>query len=183
MRHNLLLQGLSGMLGKQLVVRQLADGQTLVCAAPAPSGKPRSQAQLARQQQFQAATRYARAALADPALGALYTAAAQATGRRPHNLCLADFLTPPCLLSVGPDPTCPTRLHLLVSNPVALHRVDVRLETPAGQVLAAGPAEPLPRPNAWQYTPTAALPSWASLQVYLTLTGFPGNTVQAVAIL
>jgi hypothetical protein len=71
--NNILLQQLSGSIGKQLIIKQYAN-KTVVTAYPKRSKKKKqpSEAQKLAQEQFKAAVKYAREILKDPEKKKLY---------------------------------------------------------------------------------------------------------------
>ena len=68
---NVILNGLSGMIGKTFVFRKV-KGQTVVCKAPSKSRVQASEAQLGCRTKFKEAVRYAQLVLKDPQLRASY---------------------------------------------------------------------------------------------------------------
>ena len=86
---SLILQGLSGMLGKQLVVRRRKDGSYVVAAAPPRNtGRVPTAGQAAYRQRFRAAIAHAKAVKND----AEVIAAAKARGQSPFNWAVSDYL-------------------------------------------------------------------------------------------
>jgi hypothetical protein len=90
-KNNLVLHGLSGMLGRQVVIRRAKNGQYVVSAAPRRRSSPLSEAQKAHIELFRRAIVYARGASAVPE----YETAAAARGLTSRNVAIADFLHPP----------------------------------------------------------------------------------------
>jgi hypothetical protein len=84
------MHGLSGMLGKQVVIRKSAAGTYIVAAAPHRRGEM-TEAQKAHQQRFRLAVVYSKGSRSLPE----YEAAAAARGLTTHNVAVADFLNPP----------------------------------------------------------------------------------------
>src|SRR5262249_55364241 len=86
-RQNLVLQGVSGRIGR-LVIRQLRNGTTVLAAAPRCSKRPATDLQKARRNAFAEAVTYAKVAK-----GALeYQAAAATSGRSAFAVAVSDFL-------------------------------------------------------------------------------------------
>ena len=87
---NLILQGLSGRLGRQLVVRQRRDGSYVVAAAPPRNtGRVPTEGQRAYREQFSAAIAYAKSVKNNPDV----IAAAREHGKTPFNWAVSDFLS------------------------------------------------------------------------------------------
>jgi hypothetical protein len=87
---NLVLDGISGRVGEQLVVRNTKHGQVL-CIRPRKPSRPLSPAQLAQQRRFADAIAYASANADHPA----YAERALQRGVAPRIVATADFLHPP----------------------------------------------------------------------------------------
>ena len=86
---NLIVQGLSGRLGKQVVVRRRKDGSYVVAAAPPRNtGRKPTLAQAAYRECFRAAIAHAKATMNDPTV----VAAAKARGQSGFNWAVANYL-------------------------------------------------------------------------------------------
>lgn len=99
-----LFEGFSGTLGN-LVFKRTRDGQTIVAQRPQKSNARPSPAQQAQRERFKLAQAYAKAALADPDLGALYRQRADNEGTSAFALARQDYFDGKDLLSKeSPDP-------------------------------------------------------------------------------
>ncbi len=87
---NPLVEQLQGGFG-DLVFRQTSTGHIFVSHKPDMSNVVWSEAQAAQRARFKAATAYARAALADETVRALYEREAAAKGRQPFRLAMSDY--------------------------------------------------------------------------------------------
>jgi len=86
---NLIVQGLSGRLGKQLVVRRRRNGSYVVAAAPPRNtGRKATEGQQAYRERFRAAIAYAKSARRDPAV----IAVAKERGQSAFNWAVSDYL-------------------------------------------------------------------------------------------
>ncbi len=93
-KRNVIVQGLSGTLGKDLVVRQMRDGRTIVSVKPDFSNRVFSDEQLTHQRRFQQAAAYARkAAKTNP----IYAELAKGTTKTAYNIALSDWFDPPVI--------------------------------------------------------------------------------------
>jgi hypothetical protein len=88
--HNIFLQGVSGMIGGQLVIRQLHTGG-IIAAPPTSTKKPPTQAQLDHRKQFRVASEYAKHANKVPQ----YLKLAAKRGVSARSVAIGDFLHPP----------------------------------------------------------------------------------------
>ena len=94
--NNLVIHGLSGMLGKQVVVRRLKNGQYVMSAAPHHRPRELTNAQKVHREKFHQAILYAKGAQDNP----VYADLANARGLSKYNVALADFLHPPEIQSI-----------------------------------------------------------------------------------
>lgn len=93
-KRNILIEGLSGTLGRDLVFRQMRDGRTIVSAKPDFSNRKFSDGQLTHQSRFQQAAAYARqAAKTNP----IYAELAKGTTKTTYNIALSDWFHPPVI--------------------------------------------------------------------------------------
>jgi hypothetical protein len=88
---NIVLEGLSGMVGRAVVFREL-NGKTIVQAAPVRKA-PYNGAQKKQQGRFKVAMAYARRRMQNPALKARYMAQAKLKGgsTNPFNMAIAEY--------------------------------------------------------------------------------------------
>ncbi|GAA4050233.1 hypothetical protein GCM10022409_41250 [Hymenobacter glaciei] len=98
-KNNIVTQGLSGMLGGQLVFRQTSRGTVVGVNPQAPSGPP-SAGQLAQRERFQQAVIYAKGQAQDPAVQAEYAEQAKAEDISVYNVLLRDFMQAPNIADV-----------------------------------------------------------------------------------
>ena len=92
------IKGISGKLG-DVVFRQSPNGKTIVSKAPDMSAVAWSPAQQDHRRRFQAAIAYARAAMADPDVHAVYEKQAVEGNRRPFQMAVSDYFKGNDLLS------------------------------------------------------------------------------------
>ena len=94
---NILVRGLSGKLGDQVVIRRLRDGRTIVCNKPDFSQRKLSKGQKEHHKRFQAAAAYARqASRTNP----IYAQLAEGTMKNAYNVALGDWFHPPVIQRV-----------------------------------------------------------------------------------
>jgi hypothetical protein len=89
-RDNILFQGMSGYLGKQLVVKQYAT-KTVVTKYPDMSNVKPSAKQLEEKSRFSKAVKYAQAILHNPALKATYLSKV-AAGQSVYHYAIKEYL-------------------------------------------------------------------------------------------
>jgi hypothetical protein len=71
--NNLILEGLSGSLGKEFTIR-VVNGKTIISVKPGKRTKPPSEKQKAQQEKFKLAREWAKTQLLDPEIAAKYKA-------------------------------------------------------------------------------------------------------------
>ncbi|RYU82147.1 hypothetical protein [Hymenobacter persicinus] len=177
-RNNLLLQGLSGTLGKQLTFRQVGN-DTIVSMAPAKSEKPRSPRQLARQALFAEANCYARAQAANPATQARFAGRPHKPHGGLHTMLVADFLCPPTVQALdltGYSGEPGQLLYVTATDNYGVAGVHVSLTDATGRAVEEGPAAPGPDVTQWCYCTTTRVPVLSGLRITATATDYPGHT-------
>lgn len=91
-RNNIIIQGLSGSLGEQLVIKQDKAGRTIVAVPPSVDpNRTFTEAQLERQERFKEATVYAK----DARTQEVYQEKAEGTPQTPYNVAMADWFHAP----------------------------------------------------------------------------------------
>lgn len=180
-QNNLVIHGLSGMLGKQLVVRRQKNGGYVVAAAPVrtqsrePTAKEKE-----HQEQFRQAILYGKGAKAKPE----YEAAAEARGISSFNVAVADFLHPPEIQNIDIS-----AYHGAAGQPIRITAVDDVKVATVGVLIAddnntlveKGQAVVSPTdPHVWVYTTTASAPS-ASVKIVVDVADLAGQVTEETA--
>lgn len=93
-----LIKGIRGRLGS-LVYRQSPSGETIVSRSPDMSAVEWSPAQQEQRRRFKQANAYAKAAMADPHVRAVYENQAAEQNRQPFRLAVSDYFKGVDLLS------------------------------------------------------------------------------------
>jgi len=143
---NVIVEGLSGKLGNQLVFRHLRDGRTVVCVKPDFSRRILSEDQKAHQERFKAAAAYAReASLSQP----IYAKLAEGTIKNAYNLALGDWFHPPVIHSIKKQAG---KILVQASDDVCVASLRVMIVDDMGSVLEQGDAVQL-KGDWWKYQP------------------------------
>ena len=87
---NPLFGGISGAIG-DVVFKTSKNGEIYVSSRPQTSSAKPSQAQTANRERFKAASQYAKAAMADPDVRAIYEARAAEEGKSPFAVARSDY--------------------------------------------------------------------------------------------
>ncbi|MCP4538810.1 MAG: hypothetical protein GY832_16880 [Chloroflexi bacterium] len=136
---NLVLQGLRGALGDQIVFKRDKAGRTIVCKKP-EFGPDRvfSKAQKAQQGRFREAMAYAKdAARAEP----IYAELAEGTPRTAYNVAVRDWFNPPVVETVdasGYSGQAGEVIRARVVDDVRVTRVEVVVVGAEGEVVEEG---------------------------------------------
>lgn len=177
-RSNLVIHGLSGMLGKQLVVRAQKGGSFVVAAAPRRGANvPISDAVKQQRERFRQALLYAKGAKAREE----YKEAAKARGLSPANVAVADFMHPPEIRAIdlsryhgAPEQT----IGITAVDDVKVSAVAVRITTEDGTVVEEGPAVVSANDTSlWTYTTTSTAPR-SAIKVVVDVADLAGHVTE-----
>ena len=165
-RSNILVQGLSGKLGDQVVFRHLRDGRTVVCAPPDFSNRKLSRDQKAHHSKFKEGAAYAReAAKTNP----IYAELAAGTIKNAYNIALSDWFHAPKIHHVEVKDGV---IRIQASDNVRVASVKVAILDEKAVVLEQG--ETMPVDDLWwSYTPHMLLEG--SLKVVVEARDLAGN--------
>jgi len=149
-KSNLIVDGFSGRIGRDLIARHLPDGRTLLCARPDFSARIFSPQQHTHQQRFREASAYARVAAArEPR----YARLAAGTMKTPYNIALSDWFHPPVVHRIE---VCGHTIRTCATDNVQVAQVLVTVADARGLVLEQGTATQADS-LWWEYTPSAPL--------------------------
>jgi hypothetical protein len=141
---NLVTEGLSGKLGKRLVIRHMKDGRTIFATRPNYTGHVWTAGQGAHHDRFRQAAAYARlASKTNP----LYAELAAGTSRNAYNLALADWFHAPVIHRVTRQADC---IRVEASDDIGVTEVRVTVYDDQGNVLEQGQAV-LREDDRWEY--------------------------------
>jgi hypothetical protein len=143
-KRNVLIQGISGTIGKNLVFRQMKDGSTIVSTKQDFSNRVFSQGQLTHQSRFQEAVAYARtAAKTNP----MYAELAKGTMKTAYNIALSDWFNPPVIHAVRREGEV---IQVEATDNVAVAKVLVSVLDEEGKAVEQGEAV-LQGDQVWEY--------------------------------
>lgn len=143
---NQVVQGVSGGLGRDLMLRRLRDGRTILCVKPDFSRRKLSEGQQAHYQRFREGAAYARdAAKTEP----VYAEIAAGTMKTAYNIALADWFHPPVIHKVE---MAEGRVRVFASDNVRVAHVRVAIADGEGKVREQGEAVgPVSASGWWEY--------------------------------
>ncbi len=174
--NNILVRGLSGSLGKQLVLKRGRNG-TIVSKFPVfDENRTFTEAQVKRQSKFREAVAYAKYAKGLE----IYIEKAKLTNRLPYHVAISDFSNPPEIREVDVSSWnggIGQVIRVMAVDDVLVTQVKVSILDDAGTVLEEG--EAVQDGDAWwSYVTTAAARSGA--RVLVTVRDLPGNVVEMI---
>ena len=172
--NNIVTEGLSGRIGKQIVFSQ-RNGETIVSKFPVRTKKPTAK-QLA--QQFSNAITYGKKALQDNALKEAYTTEAlKRKGVTAYNLAVADFLKAPVIETVDVSAykglASGEKIAIAVTDNFKVTSVKVAIVGSDESTVEQG--EATLKEGKWIYSTTATNTSLSGDKVVVTATDRPGN--------
>lgn len=174
-RNNIIIQGLSGSLGDQLVIKQDKAGRTIVGVAPAfDPNRTFSEAQTEQHDKFRNASIYAKGAKDEE----VYTEKAEGTPLNPYNVAMADWFHAPEITEL--DASAWTGaigqvIRIQAVDDVKVTQVNVVITDNAGTVLEQGAA--VQAEGAWwNYTTTATAPEYP--RIVATARDLPGHIAE-----
>ena len=174
--NNIVTEGLSGRIGKQIVFSQ-RNGETIVSKFPVRTKKPTAK-QLAQQTKFSNAITYGKNALQDNALKEAYTTEAlKRKGVTAYNLAVADFLKAPVIetvdISAYKGLASGEKIAIAVTDNFKVTSVKVAIVGSDESTVEQG--EATLKEGKWIYSTTATNTSLSGDKVVVTATDRPGN--------
>ncbi len=174
-RNNIVIKGLSGSLGDQLVIKNDKAGRTIV--AVKPEFNPNyafSEAQMAVQEKFREATVYAKTVKGDE----IYVNKANGSVQSPYNVAIADWFHAPEILELDASAWngAPGQvIRIKAMDDVQVTQVSVAITDGAGTVSEQGQAV---RSDGlwWNYTTTATAPEGP--RIVATARDLPGHIAE-----
>ena len=155
---NLIVNGLSGGLGRDLMFRRLRDGRTILCVKPDFSKRKLSEEQKEHHARFREGAAYARAAAkSEPR----YAALAAGTMKTAYNIALADWFHAPVIHAVE---VLEGRVRVHASDDGCVAQVHISIFDRQGNLLTQGDAV---QTNElwWEYAPEPLPGNWGKLTI------------------
>jgi len=174
---NALIDGVSGKVGKKLVMRQ-RGGRTFLASAP-EAGRELSEKQKLQRERFRKAARYGKASMALPDVKAEYEATVKGDAfMTAYSAAVADYLKAPEveIIDLGDYHGQPGDvIRIALATPYKLQSMKVSIQQANGTVIEAGDALASDNRQEWRYTATANIPVLSGFKVVITVTNRPGN--------
>lgn len=184
-KKNIVTDGLSGKLGKNLVFRQ-SNGRTVVSSSPTPTDIS-SEKQVDQRKLFTRAAHYAKTQMADPVFGEKYRMAAKAKGiRTPNNLAVQDYLRPPVIETLNANAyhgEIGDEIIVEAYDDLEVEKVAVEIYHTDGSLVEKGMASTNGNPYEWHYAASVANAEYAGDKVVVKAFDHPGNeTLQELVL-
>ena len=183
-KDNVVMQGASGKIGRNLVFRQKGD-QTIIARRPreTATGRPISDDQLKVQERFLDASLYAKKAIKYEDLKAAYKAKAT-INQTAYNVAFKDFFTPPTvrrLNDVGYSGQAGEEITFMVRDIMRVTEIEVEILDSSEMLIETGMAVPIDDDNLeWRYITTVENPNYAESVYRITMLDTPRNITTVI---
>ncbi len=179
-KDNLIMQGTSGRVGRNLVFRLKGDQTIIAKRARQKANREYTSDQRAVMNKFTRAALYAKAAIQDPQLKEAYQAKAN-INQTAYNVAFRDYLVKPYVALLDDTEykgNTGESISLLIKDVLKVVDVKVELLGPNDTVIESGVATVAPTDNTstqWKYTMTEDNPDYENSKYRITLTDTPGK--------
>jgi hypothetical protein len=174
-RNNIIIQGLSGSLGSQLVVKQDKAGRTIVAVPPSVDpNRTYTEAELQRQEKFREASTYAKGAKGQE----VYADKSNGTPMNSYNVAIADWYHPPEITELDASAWSGAAgqvIRIQALDDVKVTQVNVVITNESGAVAEQGAAVQA-EGSWWTYTTTATVSGGA--KIVATARDLPGHIAE-----
>ena len=165
---------LRGMLGS--VVFRHVNGQLIASYRPRPTQNPPTERALDRIAKFKRASAYAKSAMADPELAAVYRPIAHTRGQTGYATALGDYYSQPTVTAIVLEAyrgKIGDAIAVEAHEDVAIKSVHVEVRAADRTVIESGDAAATA--SGWRYAATQALPAGTGVSVQATACDYAGN--------
>ncbi len=174
---NLIIHGLSGMLGKQVVVRRMKNGQYVLAAKPVHRSREATDAQRLQREKFRRAVLYAKGAKGR----AEYREAAELRCVSAFNVAVADFLHPPVIRKIdisGYKGAIGETIRITADDDVKVKSVGVMIVNDDGTPVEKGTAIPgTENSSEWLYSTKCAV-GLSSVKIVVDVVNLAGRVTE-----
>lgn len=172
-KDNIITQGMSGNVGKQIVFKRYGN-RTIVSKMPDMSNVKKSKKQKDQNLKFREAAGYARSQMANPVSKAEYQAKVKGM-QRAYNLAIADFYNAPEIRQVETRKFFSDKvISLVVLDDFKVTKVNLIITDHDGVVLDQGEAQELGE-WIWKYTTDKDYSDYSSVKILVSAWDKPGN--------
>lgn len=175
-RKNIIIQGFSGTLGDQLVIKQDKAGRTILAVPPTVDpDRTFSEAQQAQHGRFREAAAYAKDAKAQD----VYQTKAKGTPQTPYNVAMADWFHAPEVNEIDVSTwngDAGDVIRIQAQDNVQVSQVTVVILDASNAVIEQGAAVRQADPRWWHYTTTGDTSN--GTQIVAAARDLPGNLAE-----
>ena len=180
-----MMDGVSGMLGKKLVYRQLY-GEQIVSVRPAKRDVPTPHQQKTKEK-FIRGVRYAKAQMKKPEIKALYAQQITRTKTNAYTVALVDFLNPPTVNEIFPyhyDGTLGGYIDIEAVDDFEVVSVTVSIYDDQSILIEEGKAvQQTLHFGRWRYEATVVNPTLIGSKIIATAMDRPGNEARGELVI
>ncbi|MCX6266766.1 MAG: hypothetical protein NTW16_05330 [Bacteroidetes bacterium] len=176
-KFNALTRNYRGKFGDQFVLRN-RRGKSIMAMLPKKSSAAPTDKQMAIRQRFRLASRYAKNALLNPDMLALY-AAKSVDGMYPYLLAMTDYLKPPYVSEINASDYAGepgNKIHVAADDDFAVTDVTVTIMDSAGNLIEKGSCVIDLVTGYYDYQATEAVADISGLQIIARAFDYPGHT-------
>lgn len=179
-KDNVVMQGASGRIGRNLVFRQRGD-QTIIAKTPRiPTDRVMTAKQVAVQYKFYDATQYAKSVMLDDDLKAEYKSKTN-VNQSAYNLAFRDYFKDPELRRVDDrtyEGEVGNKISFLVKDVMVLRSLSVEILDDQDAVIESGAAVLKDKSDSeWLYTATVQNPDFMNCKYRVTMVDRPNKVV------
>jgi hypothetical protein len=181
---NIILHGVSGKLGDQIVIRQ-RGGKTIISQAPGEREGEPTAAQLQQQSKFQQAVIYGKAEMADPVEKAEYQEKASGM-KTAFNVAVADFFHAPDVDEIDMtayNGAVGDTIRVRATDDFKVEQVHIAINNGDGSLVEEGDAVQQTNEIDWLYTATAENSSLEGDKIVVQVSDKPGNITEQEQLL
>lgn len=182
-KDNLVMQGTSGRVGRNLVFRLKGDQTIIAKRARQKAVREYSDDHRAVMNTFTRAALYGRSAIQDPQLKAAYQAKAN-VNQSAYNVAFKDYIVRPyvaLLDDINYQGNAGDKITFLIKDVLQVVEVTVEVLDQNDAVVESGPANPTNSSNAqWAYVMTAENPDYENAKYRISMLDTPGKRTVVV---
>lgn len=179
-KNNPLLKGMSGPIGRTIIIKNYKDGRQVIANVPKEREKTSSK-QKENEQKFKKGNTYAKHKMKIPAIAEQYNRRAKGTSRNGYNLAVKDYSHAPEIKSIEGEEYSGrpgTIIRIRATDDFKVVSVTVKI-TVGKKVIEQGEAIPRGKRGLWRYTTTVKNVKVKASVITAEATDMPGNRTMA----